>query len=126
MSGSDMKLVWVLLALAGISIWLIPNTLSIFSGGHSFYNIDPVGSQVPCSKCHGDIDLQIHTGFIHNNFTCSDCHRVQKGVQYASGDNAYERLIYINVTGPSSVEEQGSCDHDPELPERKFPKINLR
>ena len=98
-----MKLVWVLLALAGISIWLIPNTLSIFSGGHSFYNIDPVGSQVPCKKCHGEVDMQLHSGFIHNNFTCSDCHRVQKGVQYASGDNAYERLIYINVTGPSSV-----------------------
>lgn len=96
-----MKLIWVLIALGGISIWLIPNTLSLFSGQHSFYNIDPVGSQISCSKCHGDIELEIHTGFIHNNFTCSDCHRVQKGVQYASGDDAYERLIYINVTGPS-------------------------
>jgi hypothetical protein len=97
-----MKLVWVLLALAGISIWLIPNTLSLFSGQHSFY-IDPVGSQVPCGKCHGDIELELHTGFIHKNFTCADCHRVQKGVQYASGDDAYERLIYINVTGPSTI-----------------------
>ncbi|MCX9084563.1 MAG: hypothetical protein OIN87_07200 [Candidatus Methanoperedens sp.] len=98
-----MKLLWVLIALGGISIWLIPNTLSIFSGGHSYYNVDPVGSQVPCIKCHGDIQLEIHTGFIHKNFTCSDCHRVQKGVQYASGDNAYERLIYVNITGPSMI-----------------------
>ena len=98
-----MKLMWVLIALGGISIWLIPNTLSLFSGGHSFYNIDPVGNQVSCNKCHGDIAMEIHTGFIHNNFTCSDCHRIQKGVQYASGDDAYERLIYGNVTGPSTI-----------------------
>ena len=98
-----MKLVWVLLALGGISIWLIPNTLSLFSGQHSFYNIDPVGSQVPCSKCHGDIQMALHTGSIHNNFTCDDCHRVQSGVQFASGDDAYERMIFINVTGPAYI-----------------------
>jgi len=103
MCGSEMKLMWVLIALGGISIWLIPNTLSLFSGQHSFYNIDPVGNQIPCGKCHGDIDMEIHTGFIHNNFTCSDCHRVQKGVQFASGDDAYERLIYMNVTGPTLI-----------------------
>ena len=98
-----MKLIWVLIALGGISIWIIPSTLSQFSGQHSFYNIDPVGSQIPCTKCHGDIELEIHTGFIHNNFTCSDCHRVQQGVQYASGDDAYMRLVFINVTGPSII-----------------------
>jgi hypothetical protein len=98
-----MKLMWVLIALGGISIWFIPNTLSLFSGQHSFYNIDPLGSQVPCIKCHGDIAMELHTGNIHQNFTCSDCHRVQKGVQYASGDNAYERLIFKNVTGPASI-----------------------
>ena len=98
-----MKLMWVLLALSGISLWVIPNTLSYFSGGHSYYNIEPIGNQIPCQKCHGDIQMEIHTGFIHNNFTCSDCHRVQKGVQYASGDNAYERMIY-NATGPTNIQ----------------------
>jgi hypothetical protein len=93
-----MKLLWVLFALAGISLWYIPNTLSLFSGQHSYYNINANGSQVPCQKCHGDVQMEIHTGFIHSNFTCSDCHRVQKGVQYASGDDAYERILYINVT----------------------------
>ncbi len=104
MSGSEMKIMWVFIALTGISLWFIPDTLSHFSGGHSFYNIDPNGSQVPCNKCHGDIQMEIHTGFIHNNFTCQDCHRIQKGVQYASGDNAYERIIYVNVTGPSNIQ----------------------
>ena len=98
-----MKLLWVLIALFGISIWIIPNTLSFFSGGHSYYTIDPKNSQIPCIKCHGDIQFELHTGFIHRNFTCSDCHRIQKGVQYASGDDAYERLVYVNVTGPTSI-----------------------
>jgi len=93
-----MKIFWVLFALIGISLWYIPNTLSLFSGQHSFYNIDAIGSQIPCQKCHGDIQVEVHTGYIHSNFTCSDCHRVQKGVQYASGDDAYERIVYINVT----------------------------
>ncbi len=93
-----MKLLWVLFALIGISLWYIPNTVSLFSGGHGFYNIDATGSQIPCQKCHGDIQMEVHTGFIHSNFTCSECHRVQKGVQYASGDDAYERILYINVT----------------------------
>ena len=101
--GSDMKVLWVLIALGGISLWLIPNTLSLFSGQHSYYDLDPAGSQIPCNKCHGDIDMELHTGSIHNNFTCSECHRVQKGVQYASGDDAYERLVFINVTGPSTI-----------------------
>ncbi len=99
-----MKIMWVLLAFGGISIWVIPNTLSLFGGQHSFYNIDPVDSQIPCIKCHGDIQMELHTGYIHNNFTCSDCHRVQKGVQYASGDDAYERVVYINVTGPTNIQ----------------------
>jgi len=104
MSGSEMKLIWILFILAGISLWYIPNTLSLFSGQHSFYNIDPMGSQIDCIKCHGDIGMALHSGNIHNNFSCSDCHRVQKGVQYASGDDAYDRLVYINVTGPTSIQ----------------------
>lgn len=99
-----MKVLWVLMGLVGISIWYIPNTISLFSGQHSFYNIDPIGSQIPCLKCHGDVQMEIHTGSIHSNFTCSDCHRVQKGIQYASGDDAYERIVYINVTGPASIQ----------------------
>lgn len=93
-----MRLFWALFVLVGISLWYIPNTISLFSGQHSYYNINANGSQVPCQKCHGDIQVEIHTGFIHSNFTCSDCHRVQRGIQYASGDDAYERILYVNVT----------------------------
>lgn len=104
MTGSEIKLMWVMLGIIGISLWYIPSTLSIFSGKHSYINIDAPDSQVACKKCHGDIEMELHTGNIHNNFTCSDCHRVQRGVVYASGDDAYDRLVYINVTGPASIQ----------------------
>ncbi|MCX9012525.1 MAG: hypothetical protein OIN66_15585 [Candidatus Methanoperedens sp.] len=101
-----MKILWVLFALLGISLWYIPNTLSLLSGQHSYYNIGAIGSQIPCQKCHGDVQIEVHTGFIHSNFTCADCHRVQKGVQYASGDIAYERILYVNVTPLSTTNIQ--------------------
>lgn len=81
-----MKLIWILLILIGLLLWYIPNTISLFSGQHSYYNIDDNGSQIPCQKCHGDIKVELHTSYTHNNFTCEDCHRIQTGVQYASGD----------------------------------------
>lgn len=81
-----MKIVWLMLALFGVSIWYLPNTVSLLSGQHSFYNLDANGSQIPCRKCHGDVSIELHNGYIHNNFTCENCHRVKMGVQYASGD----------------------------------------
>jgi hypothetical protein len=93
-----MKNFLIFLALGGISMWFIFNTYSLFNAQHSFINIDPVGSQIECRKCHGDIDMEIHSGSIHSNLTCSDCHRIQKNIQFASGDDAYARLIYVNAT----------------------------
>ncbi len=98
-----MKVVWAMLALVGVSLWYIPGTISLFSGQHSFYNIDPEGNQIPCKKCHGDIALDLHTGFIHSNFTCADCHRIQKNVQYASGDGAYNTTPGTLAHAASSV-----------------------
>lgn len=87
-NGKYMKIIWVILALLGMLLWYIPGTISLFSGQHSYYNINANGSQIPCQKCHGDVSVELHTGYIHDNFTCNDCHRIQKGVQYASGDGA--------------------------------------
>jgi hypothetical protein len=98
-----MKFLWIVLVLSGISLFYIPNTASIFSGGHSYYNIDPIGNQIPCQKCHADIQNEMHNSFKHKDLKCEDCHRAQKGVQYASGDDAYERMLYVNVTGPAII-----------------------
>ena len=79
-----MKFILIVLALSGVSLLYIPNTISLFSGGHSYYNIDPIGNQIPCQKCHADIQMEIHNGFKHNDLKCEDCHRTKKGVQYVS------------------------------------------
>ncbi|HEY9245651.1 MAG TPA: hypothetical protein VIO11_02280 [Candidatus Methanoperedens sp.] len=112
-----MKAMLVLFAFAGVALWYIPNSISIFSGQHNYYQLDDNMSQIPCTKCHGDISMEVHTGFIHNNFTCSDCHRVQKSVQYANattpGTLAHAASIvrcedchseYLNNT-PDSIHE---------------------
>ena len=100
---NNMKFILIVLALSGVSLLYIPSTISLFSGGHSYYNIDPIGNQIPCQKCHADIQMEIHNGFKHNDLKCEDCHRTKKGVQYASGDDSYERMLYINVTGPAKI-----------------------
>ncbi len=79
-----MKILWVLLALVGISFGYITNTVSLFSGEHAYYTLDDNLTQMQCTKCHGDISIELHTGYIHANFTCADCHRAMPGVQYAN------------------------------------------
>lgn len=92
-----------MITLMGISIWYIPHTFSLFSGQHSYYNINEVGNQIPCTKCHGDIAVELHTGHIHSNYTCSDCHRIQNNVQYASGDGVNTSTPGIMAHAASTI-----------------------
>ncbi len=102
-----MKIIWLILALFGVSVWYIPNTVSLLSGQHSFYNLDANGSQVPCRKCHGDISAALHNGYVHNNFTCDSCHRVKMGVQFASGDGG--NLTPGTMAHAASMVECAEC-----------------
>jgi hypothetical protein len=94
------KYTLALFALIGIGVFALPSTMALFSGQHSFYNIDATGNQVPCTKCHGDVKAELSSGGSsitgtagpHANFQCEYCHRIEAGA--ASGDNAYGRLTY--------------------------------
>jgi len=83
-------LVLLLVAIVAIGIFALPNTAALFSGQHSWYNLSDSGSQVPCGKCHADInDEMMHTdNGVHKNFVSPgcDCHRVN-GTGVASGDD---------------------------------------
>ncbi len=94
-----------LIALVGIGVFALPSTVALFSGQHSFYNIDATGNQIPCTKCHGDVKAELSTsGYSnttgtpgpHANFKCEYCHRAEAG--QASGDDAYASLSYGNIT----------------------------
>jgi len=53
------KFTLAIIALIGIGVFALPSTMSLFAGQHSFYNIDATGNQVPCKKCHGDVQAEL-------------------------------------------------------------------
>ncbi|HEY9246419.1 MAG TPA: hypothetical protein VIO11_06190, partial [Candidatus Methanoperedens sp.] len=103
------KLGLAIIALVGIGVFALPSTMALFSGQHSFYNIDATGNQVPCTKCHGDVKAELSSGYSattgtkgpHADFKCEYCHRAESGM--ASGDDAVAKIRYSNVTGPATV-----------------------
>ena len=94
------KTIIIIVALIGIGLYTLPQTMALFAGQHSFYNIDPTGNQVPCDKCHGDIQAELESGIStltgtpgpHADMKCEFCHRLQIG--QSSGDNGYTQIIY--------------------------------
>lgn len=90
------KIALVVIAIVAIGIFALPSTVSLFSGQHTWYNLNDQGNQVPCEKCHADInDEMISDDNGHTSLAgpgC-DCHRVnstqvQKPTGVASGDDS--------------------------------------
>lgn len=74
------KILALTVALMGIVLWNMPNTISTSAGEHSYGNASSM-----CEKCHLDINIELHTGTdAHNNFTCASCHRTESSVTYQS------------------------------------------
>ena len=92
------KLVLVAVAIVAVGIFALPSTVSLFSGQHTWYNLNEQGNQLPCTKCHQDIqDEMMSTGVNGNgvhttlNGTAGSssclCHRVT-GTGVADGNGA--------------------------------------
>ncbi|MFZ2071131.1 MAG: hypothetical protein WAV32_05995 [Halobacteriota archaeon] len=89
------KIVLLAVAIVAVGIFALPSTVSLFSGQHTWYNLNGAGNQVPCEKCHADIQAEMVSGDngVHLGLAgpgC-DCHRVnstqvQKPTGVASGD----------------------------------------
>ena len=89
------------IAVIAIGIFALPSTVSLFSGQHTWYGLEDEGSQVPCMKCHGDIEEEMVSGDngVHKNLsspTC-DCHRVS-GTGVADGDDIGGRKFIPGTT----------------------------
>ena len=103
------KIIIVLVALIGIGLYALPQTMALFAGQHSFYNVDPTGNQIPCDKCHGDVQAELASGLStltgtpgpHANMKCEFCHRLQIGM--SSGDDAYVVAEYVGTAQPGNV-----------------------
>ncbi len=89
------KLVLIAVAIVAIGIFALPSTVSLFSGQHTWYDLDATGNQLPCQKCHQDIEDEMVSGDngVHKGLTAPgcDCHRVEPpatriGTGVAKGD----------------------------------------
>lgn len=79
-------------------VYLLPSTLSLFAGQHLWYDVNPGGNDIPCTKCHADILDELSLGKYHIKqkgdpnaadwHDCSFCHRVNSSITYARGDGA--------------------------------------
>lgn len=56
--GSSRKSLLLAVAVLAIGLYIMPSTLSLFSGQHTFNN----GSEVSCRKCHEDIYSELNSG----------------------------------------------------------------
>lgn len=97
------KTAMILIALIGVGLYALPQTASLFSGQHSFVNVDATGNQIECTKCHSDVQVELSSGSNtvtgtagpHADFKCEYCHRIEQGA--SSGDNAYGKLTYTEA-----------------------------
>ena len=77
------------IAVIAIGIFMLPQTLSMFSGQHSWY--DPSDDAIPCEKCHW-LESGELTGCVYGlhsphrsadrDFECIECHNVTMDVSY--------------------------------------------
>ncbi len=99
------KILMVFIAVIGIGLYALPQTVALFSGQHTFVNIDPTGNQIECAKCHGDVQAELGssastmtgTPGAHAAFKCEFCHRIEPGS--SSGDDAYGIITYRDTAG---------------------------
>jgi hypothetical protein len=86
------KIALMAIAVVAIGIFALPSTVSLFSGQHSWYDLNDWSAghtTVPCEKCHADIAAEMdsnvgpHTelsgswsGGSFSRLYCEDCHRV--------------------------------------------------
>ncbi|MCZ7399878.1 MAG: hypothetical protein O8C62_09445 [Candidatus Methanoperedens sp.] len=61
-----------LIVLLAIIITTLGETVSLISGEHGFYSNQTM--QDKCTKCHGDVKVQLSTSVQHSTKSCTFCH----------------------------------------------------
>jgi len=82
------KIVLLAVAIVAIGIFALPSTVSLFSGQHTWYDLSEDGNNIPCEKCHAEIEDEMMSGDngVHRDLTCAMCHRTPfTGDTYARG-----------------------------------------
>ena len=97
------KIALMAIAIVAIGIFALPSTVSLFSGQHSWYGLNTAGNQIPCDKCHMDIqdEMKHDLNGVHSTLDSPgcDCHRVEQsanqriGTGVASGDSGTTQVL---------------------------------
>lgn len=86
---SKYKVIVVLLLVVIAALVTAMLSSALLGQQHNWYDTYKPGNDVPCTKCHGNIEaefLDMPTGAPHKTKTCEFCHRNETNVTYAVGD----------------------------------------
>lgn len=107
------KKIMLYFALMAFGLYVMPNTVSLFAGQHSFYS----GMGVSCEKCHSDILSQIQTsGYVYEKHKAAagnynyTTYLSIGGVEYNGSITAYngyqwawDGTVWYNQSNPSET-----------------------
>lgn len=106
-----------IIILLGIGMYALPQTVSIYTNQHSWYNISS-SEGIPCIKCHGDINSELmnSVGTPHSGMKCKACHMIAKmelGTHSATVPNCIDchngNMTAAGVIGAHTFGDQQNC-----------------
>ncbi len=124
---SIIKIIIITFIILATGLVVLPSTVNLFAGEHSFYNIEN-GYGSRCIKCHADIFDELKAGANHSTVDgeegwsgeeCMGCHRANASITFANattntpGDEAHAATIihcgycHLNSTNPFNAPVAG-------------------
>lgn len=106
------KFVLLLLAIMAIGVLVLPSTVTLFAGQHTWYD----KGALPCEKCHADVADEFQSSANHHPGDCVMCHQVEPlypgDVSAAEGKHAATVVPCDYCHYP----EANAFDNDPHYP----------
>ncbi|MHC1603174.1 MAG: hypothetical protein ACXQTK_00495, partial [Candidatus Syntropharchaeales archaeon] len=121
-----LKLMLLAMGLVGVVLIVMPQTISLFAGEHTWYDLSAGPNDLPCEKCHGDVyeemmgmeplskKLAGESSSPHSYMdeNCELCHRTCFKMTYNSNTGKYEPSSgYTYARGYDSGSEPGVEAH---------------
>jgi hypothetical protein len=106
-----------------IGIGILPQTVALFAGQHDWYDTTQSGNQVPCEKCHSDINTELSqpgtTNAIHKVMGCEQCHVTaapnSEGIFQGPGRQFHAAATAACIDCHNTTLLYGTFQHTPEV-----------
>lgn len=114
-----MSKILLLIGILTIGVIALPETFSLFSGQHDWYDTIKNGNQVPCEKCHADIVGELSqpgkVNRIHKVMWCDQCHMTaapnSEGLYQGSGGQFHAAATISCIDCHNTTLLYGTFDH---------------